>query len=209
MGDKVREGSEEMQEEISDLMKKIHDLSLQQQEVDDDVSSFINTSDKVLAVQEMREKELKELKSNINEMEKQLSKLKLMKHEYQERLSVLNDKCTRLKKTEETLRKELDDAHAVTQSLKKDTERLNEETRTSDEDAAILEKNRSLLWLYKNLTGVKWDYSAPSSGYAGSVFNSVKNYCKYFSYPAAETSSECVWDEIESAAHADWSHIGS
>jgi hypothetical protein len=59
MGDKVREGSEEMQEEISDLMKKIHDLSLQQQEVDDDVSSFINTSDKVLAVQEMREKELK------------------------------------------------------------------------------------------------------------------------------------------------------
>jgi hypothetical protein len=23
---------------------------------------------------------------------------------------------------------------------------------------------RSLLWLYKNLTGVKWDYTAPSSG---------------------------------------------
>jgi chromosome segregation ATPase len=43
---------------------------------------------------------ISELKSNINEMEKQLSKLKLMKHEYQERLSVLNDKCTRLKKTE-------------------------------------------------------------------------------------------------------------
>jgi hypothetical protein len=46
---------------------------------------------------------------------------------------------------QETLRKELDDAHAVTQSLKKDTERLNEETRTSDEDAAILEKNRYVI----------------------------------------------------------------
>jgi len=28
---------------------------------------------------------------------------------------------------------------------------------------------RSLLWLYKNVTGVKWDYTAPSSGYIGSI----------------------------------------
>jgi hypothetical protein len=43
---------------------------------------------------------------------------------------------------QEALKKELRDAHAVTQSLKKDIEHLNKETRTSDDDAAILEKNR-------------------------------------------------------------------
>jgi hypothetical protein len=43
---------------------------------------------------------------------------------------------------QETLKKELHNAHAVTRSLKKDIELLNKETRTSDEDAAILEKKR-------------------------------------------------------------------
>jgi hypothetical protein len=41
------------------------------------------------------------------------------------------------------------------------------------------------------------------------VFNSVKNYCKYFCYPATEANVDCVWDEIESAAHAVWSDINS
>lgn len=207
MGGKVREVGEGMPVDIFDLTKKIEDLTVQEPVVDVDVTILSRSSDKVLAIQELRENELKELKSNISEMEKERSKLQVMKREFQERSSVLNDECTRLKETEETLKKEFHDARAVTRSLKKDIEHLSNETRTSDEDAAILEKNQSLLWLYKNLTGVKWDYTAPSSGYVGSGFNSVKNYCKYFSYPAAEASSECVWDEIQCAAHADWSDI--
>ena len=43
---------------------------------------------------------------------------------------------------QDTLKKELDDACAVVESLKKEIRHLNEEARTSDEDAAILEKNR-------------------------------------------------------------------
>jgi hypothetical protein len=46
---------------------------------------------------------------------------------------------------QETLKKELHDARAVTRSLKKDIELLNKETRIRDEDAAILEKNRCVM----------------------------------------------------------------
>jgi hypothetical protein len=46
---------------------------------------------------------------------------------------------------QETLKKELHDARAVTWSLKKDIELLNKETRIRDEDAAILEKNRCVM----------------------------------------------------------------
>jgi len=46
---------------------------------------------------------------------------------------------------QETLKKELHDARAVTWSLKKDIEHLSKETRTSDEDAAILEKNQYVM----------------------------------------------------------------
>jgi len=46
---------------------------------------------------------------------------------------------------QETLKKEFHDARAVTQSLKKDIEHLSNKTRTSDEDAAILEKNQYVM----------------------------------------------------------------
>jgi hypothetical protein len=46
---------------------------------------------------------------------------------------------------QETLKKERHDARAVTRSLKKNIEHLSKETRTSDEDAAILEKNQYVM----------------------------------------------------------------
>lgn len=39
------------------------------------------------------------------------------------------------------------------------------------------------------------------------VFNPVNIYCNHFHYPAAEASSDLVWDEIEKASHAVWSDI--
>jgi hypothetical protein len=58
MAGKIRKGSEEMEEELSELMKKVQDVTLQQLDVDD-ITSFSNISDRVLALQELREKELK------------------------------------------------------------------------------------------------------------------------------------------------------
>lgn len=59
MGGKVREVGEGMQVDIFDLMKKIEDLTAQEQEVDVDIAILSRTSDKVLAIQELRENELK------------------------------------------------------------------------------------------------------------------------------------------------------
>ncbi|XP_021917098.1 uncharacterized protein LOC110828572 isoform X2 [Zootermopsis nevadensis] len=148
-----------------------------------------------------------ELESNVTEIKKRLSKLQMKKFENEEHDSRRKEECARLKENEETLRKELHDTCAAVQSLKEDVDHLYEGTTPSKEDAAILERNRDLLRLYKNLTGLKWDYTAPPSDYTGSVFNFVNNYCNYFHYPAGEASVQLVWDEIQRAAHAVWSDI--
>jgi hypothetical protein len=59
MGDKIREGCEGMPVDVYDLMKKIEDLTVQEEEVDVDITILSRTSDKVLAIQELRENELK------------------------------------------------------------------------------------------------------------------------------------------------------
>jgi len=59
MGGKVREVGEGMPVDIFDLTKKIEDLTVQEQEVDVDITILSRPSDKVLAIQELRENELK------------------------------------------------------------------------------------------------------------------------------------------------------
>jgi len=59
MGGKVREVGEGMPVDIFDLVKKIEDLTVQEQEEDVDITVLSRTSDKVLAIQELRGNELK------------------------------------------------------------------------------------------------------------------------------------------------------
>jgi hypothetical protein len=59
MGGKVREVRERMPVDIFDLMKKIEDLTVQEQEMVVDITILSRTSDKVLAIRELRENELK------------------------------------------------------------------------------------------------------------------------------------------------------
>lgn len=59
MGGKVREVDEGIPVDIFDLTKKIEDLTVQEQEVNVDIAILSRTSDKVLAIQELRENELK------------------------------------------------------------------------------------------------------------------------------------------------------
>jgi hypothetical protein len=59
MGDKIREGGEGTTVDVHDLIKKIEELSVQEQEVDVDITILSRTCDKVLAIQELRENELK------------------------------------------------------------------------------------------------------------------------------------------------------
>ncbi|PNF42466.1 hypothetical protein B7P43_G08746 [Cryptotermes secundus] len=210
MGDEINVGymdklGKRTQDELYDLIEKVEDLKLQKQGEDAEISFFVSLSDRVQAVQNLRENEMKELDSSVTNLKKHLNELQISKFEYENRYLREKEECDRLKETEEILRKELHDTCAVVQSLKEEIDHLSEETKPSKEDVAILERNQSLLRLYKNLTGLKWDYTAPLSNHAGSVFNSVKNYCKYFCYPATEANVERVWDEIESAAHAVWS----
>lgn len=59
MGDEISEGGQGVQHDVYDLVQKIEDLTLQVQEVDADISIFRKACDKVLAIQEVRENELK------------------------------------------------------------------------------------------------------------------------------------------------------
>ncbi|XP_021917088.1 uncharacterized protein LOC110828572 isoform X1 [Zootermopsis nevadensis] len=200
-------GGERRQDEFKDLVKTLEVLNLQNQDNDAEIEFLVSGYDREQDIQELKENEFKELESNVTEIKKRLSKLQMKKFENEEHDSRRKEECARLKENEETLRKELHDTCAAVQSLKEDVDHLYEGTTPSKEDAAILERNRDLLRLYKNLTGLKWDYTAPPSDYTGSVFNFVNNYCNYFHYPAGEASVQLVWDEIQRAAHAVWSDI--
>jgi hypothetical protein len=59
MGGKIREVGEEIPVDFFDLTKKVEVLPIQEQEVDVDVTISSRPSDKVLAIQELRENELK------------------------------------------------------------------------------------------------------------------------------------------------------
>jgi len=56
---KVREVGEGIPVDIFDLTKKIEDLTVQEPVLDVDISILSRSSDKVLAIQELRENELK------------------------------------------------------------------------------------------------------------------------------------------------------
>ncbi|KAG8225940.1 hypothetical protein J437_LFUL005977 [Ladona fulva] len=86
--------------------------------------------------------------------------------------------------------------------LEKIKEIRNEEM-PSAEDQETLNKLKALCKLYKNVTGIHWDYSAPETTAKGYIVGPLKNYVHAFEFPANSDLPSKMWREIEKSSSED------
>ncbi|XP_046400014.1 uncharacterized protein LOC124166512 [Ischnura elegans] len=69
------------------------------------------------------------------------------------------------------------------------------------EDEDTLKKTRKMLRLYKDITNLRWDYSAPENVIKGYVYGKSKMYIHPFEIPSDDKDAvDRVWQEIENAS---------
>ncbi|XP_069695578.1 uncharacterized protein [Periplaneta americana] len=157
---------------------------------------------------ETREREVKESQISVNEITNSLANLKIHATQYEQRYLQYQEEYAKLEEEEKQLKKQLDDLNLKLHTLNKDLKYLNKAAQQmSKEDVNTIDKKRVLLRRYLELTGIKWDFTAPLTYHAGCIFNANKDYSNYFCYSDAKTDTDTLWQEIKNAAHGEWSHI--
>lgn len=145
-----------------------------------------------------RDQHLKENKDKVEELESELILLKESIHNEQQILEQKNKELSKHNFRLAELKSEYDKLAEESQNLQVKKNRLKN-TKPNQEDQKLLETGRKKFRLYKNLTGINWDYSNINNSIEGYVSNKV-NYIHHFKFSKDEKDleeiSNLLWHEI-------------
>ncbi|XP_047100550.1 uncharacterized protein LOC124718932 [Schistocerca piceifrons] len=145
-------------------------------------------------------KKLKELEMKVKEQKDKLGELR----EYQKEMEMKEreeDAATDSLKHEMKLLKDKNHKLENKRELLKNKIEGLKNFQPSAEDTANLQLCRLKYQLYKDMTGVRWDYKANAP--QGYVVNKKTHYVKPFSQESP--NEDKLWEEIAKASTADWS----
>ncbi|KAL2734523.1 putative autophagy-related protein 11 [Vespula maculifrons] len=142
-----------------------------------------------------------QLKENEEKLEKLMSELVMIKEDIDIEQQVLEQKNKELSKHNEhfaELKAEYNKFVEENQNLQI-KRNLFKNTKPNQQDQLLLETGRKKLRMYKEWTGVHWDYSSLKENIVGYVSNK-SDYIHYFNFAKDEKDSEelssLLWHEI-------------
>lgn len=151
--------------------------------------------------QQVRQKEAQLLKENEEKIERLMSEVVAMKESVDIERQVLEHKNTELLKHNDSiaeLKTKLNNLLEENQKLEAQ-KTLLKTTKPNRQDQLLLEQGKKKLCLYKELTGISWDYSTLEESIQGYVTNK-SDYIHHFSFPKNEEDpdelSDLLWREI-------------
>ncbi|XP_015595668.1 uncharacterized protein LOC107267953 [Cephus cinctus] len=144
-----------------------------------------------------QEQHLKEQEQNINELH---TKITILKQQLSVQKKVLESKSEDLRKQKELLKQlEIEKCNLVEENLMLEAKKNKMETvQPSLRDIHTIETGRRKLDLYKELTGIRWDFTALKQNVKGYI-NNKKNYVHSFCYNLNEGEKhicDLLWNEI-------------
>lgn len=180
-------------EEILNLQNKYASVNVIQLE-----EFIIKRREQINQIIHERDRHLKDNEDKVKELESELILLKESIHNEQQILERKNKELSEHNFRLAELKSEYDKLAEESQNLQVKKNRLKN-TKPNQEDQKLLETGRKKFRLYKNLTGIHWDYSSINNSIEGYVSNKV-NYIHHFKFSKDEKNPEelsnLLWHEI-------------
>ncbi|XP_015184086.1 PREDICTED: golgin subfamily A member 6-like protein 1 [Polistes dominula] len=182
-----------MMEEILNLQNKYASVNVMQLE-----EFVIKRQEQINQIIYERDQHLKENEDKVKELESEFILLKESIHNEQQILEQKNKELSKHHFRLAELKSEYDKLAEERQNLEVKKNRIKN-TKPNQEDQKLLETGRKKFHLYKNLTGIHWDYSIINDSIEGYVSNKM-NYIHHFKFSKDEKDPEelsnLLWHEI-------------